>query len=403
MAPPGEKVLIHETPQQRRTWDFHGKEGWYIGTAPLHYQCYRIYIPETRGERITKTVQFYPYNGATPAMSSANAATDVARRLADALANPALASPFSCFGAQTTDAIRKLADIFATTGAQPPNPTPPTRHTRVTVQIPRLKHTTYPQAPPRVPPAVPPSRPDLPVPPRVPHTVPPCRPPRPPPDPPPRVDPPARNPPHRYPLHSCAQANHIVETVGGGSVAFQVVLDPATGKTQGYTQIIGGPDKGTWTTAFSNDIGRLAQGVGNHVKGTNTIFFIHKSKVPGGKRVTYGRIVVSIRPEKAETHQVSITVGGDKISYDGPTATQCTSLITTKILLNSVVSTILALFMCVDIHDFYYNTPMVDFEYMKLPLSMFPQDIIDQYNLKDLVAADGYVYMEIRKGMPGLK
>ena len=34
---------------------------------------------------------------------------------------------------------------------------------------------------------------------------------------------------------------------------------------------------------------------------------------------------------------------------------------------------------------------MVDFEYMKLPLSMFPQEIFEQYNLKYLVAADGYV------------
>ena len=74
-----------------------------------------------------------------------------------------------------------------------------------------------------------------------------------------------------------------------------------------------------------------------------------------------------------------------------------------NILLNSVVSTILAMFMCADIHDFYYNTPMVDFEYMKLPLSMFPQEIIYQYNLKNLVASDGYVYMDIRQGMPGLK
>ena len=46
---------------------------------------------------------------------------------------------------------------------------------------------------------------------------------------------------------------------------------------------------------------------------------------------------------------------------------------------------------------------MVDFEYMKLPLSMFPQEIVHQYNLKDLVAAVGYVYMEIRKGVTGLK
>ena len=48
MEPPGTKILIHETPQQRRMWDFHGKEGWYIGTAPLHYRCYHIFIPETR-------------------------------------------------------------------------------------------------------------------------------------------------------------------------------------------------------------------------------------------------------------------------------------------------------------------------------------------------------------------
>ena len=45
--------------------------------------------------------------------------------------------------------------------------------------------------------------------------------------------------------------------------------------------------------------------------------------------------------------------------------------------------------MCADIHNFYYNTPMVDFDYMKLPLSMFPQEIVEQYNLEDRVAADG--------------
>ena len=59
--------------------------------------------------------------------------------------------------------------------------------------------------------------------------------------------------------------------------------------------------------------------------------------------------------------------------------------------------------MYADIHYFYYNTPVVDFEYMKLPLSMFPQEIVEKYNLKDRISADGYVYMEIRKVMPGIK
>ena len=60
MAPPGMKSPIHETPQQRQTWDSRGKEGWYIVTAPLHYQFYHIYVPETRGERTAKKVDYFP-------------------------------------------------------------------------------------------------------------------------------------------------------------------------------------------------------------------------------------------------------------------------------------------------------------------------------------------------------
>ena len=88
-----------------------------------------------------------------PAMSSVETATDASRRLADALANLTLAAPFSRFGAQTMDAIWQLADIFATTGTPPRNPTPPTRNTRALVQLPRLHQTTDPQATPRVPPS----------------------------------------------------------------------------------------------------------------------------------------------------------------------------------------------------------------------------------------------------------
>ena len=112
-----------------------------------------------------------------------------------------------------------------------------------------------------------------------------------------------------------------METVGGGALAFQGVLDPYTVKTQGYTHLIHGPDKGAWTTSFSNNIGRLVQGLGNRIKGKNTIFFIHSSGVPAVKMFIYGRIVVSISPNKTETHRVRITIGGDKLSYKGPTAT----------------------------------------------------------------------------------
>ena len=42
------------------------------------------------------------------------------------------------------------------------------------------------------------------------------------------------------------------------------------------------------------------------------------------------------------------------------------------------------------------------YEYMRLPLHSIPDKIITQYNLIAL-ALDGWVYLEIRKVMPGLK
>jgi hypothetical protein len=41
-APPGTKVLIHEKPSTRGTWAPYAVEGWYLGPAQRHYQCYRV-------------------------------------------------------------------------------------------------------------------------------------------------------------------------------------------------------------------------------------------------------------------------------------------------------------------------------------------------------------------------
>ena len=44
LAPPDTKVLLHETPEKRGTWEPHGVDGWYIGAAPEHYHCHRIFV-----------------------------------------------------------------------------------------------------------------------------------------------------------------------------------------------------------------------------------------------------------------------------------------------------------------------------------------------------------------------
>jgi len=72
-----------------------------------------------------------------------------------------------------------------------------------------------------------------------------------------------------------------------------------------------------------------------------------------------------------------------------------------KCLFNSTVSMPGTQFMTCDIKDFYLNTPMAWCEYMRLPLDLIPPAIVAQYNLATL-AHQGWVYIEINKGMYGL-
>eukprot|EP00804_Cyclotella_cryptica_P019948 CCRYP_007857-RA/>CCRYP_007857-RA protein AED:0.46 eAED:0.46 QI:0/-1/0/1/-1/1/1/0/132 len=123
--------------------------------------------------------------------------------------------------------------------------------------------------------------------------------------------------------------------------------------------------------AYGKELGRLAQGIPGTVKGTNTIVFIAYNEIPLQRRkdVTYGRIVANYRPEKDDPYRIRLTVGGNRITYPGDCGTPTADMLTTKILLNSAISTKGARFMTIDIKDFYLNTPMVRPEYMRLKLS----------------------------------
>jgi hypothetical protein len=77
-----------------------------------------------------------------------------------------------------------------------------------------------------------------------------------------------------------------------------------TGKQMEYKDFIRDPHyRDDWMISSANELGRLAQGVGDRVKGTNTIFFITKDKVPDGRTVTYARVVCTVLPEKDEMNR----------------------------------------------------------------------------------------------------
>ena len=57
--------------------------------------------------------------------------------------------------------------------------------------------------------------------------------------------------------------------------------------------------------------------------------------------------------------------------------------------------------MCVDISSFYLTAPLDRYEYMRMPLDIFPPHTIEQYDLANK-AKNGFVYLEIRRSMYGL-
>ena len=68
---------------------------------------------------------------------------------------------------------------------------------------------------------------------------------------------------------------------------------------------------------------------------------------------------------------------------------------------NSVLSTKGARYMCLDIKNFYLTAPLDRFEYMKMPLTLFPPWTCKQYNL-DTHAKNGFVYLKLRRAVWGL-
>jgi hypothetical protein len=191
----------------------------------------------------------------------------------------------------------------------------------------------------------------------------------------------------------------ILDYMGGKEDAFipdkqeykyraNAVIDEDTGKSMEYRDLLKDPrHREDWSRAAANKFWRLLNGVGKNkdgtqqVVGTNTCHWIKRSQVPRGKKVTYAWTVVAIRTEKAEQKRLRITAGGDRLDYPDETSTDTASLDTTKILINSVLSTPGARMGAIDISNFYIHNNLKEYQYTRFYISMIPQEIMDEYNL----------------------
>jgi hypothetical protein len=138
---------------------------------------------------------------------------------------------------------------------------------------------------------------------------------------------------------------------------------------------------------------------------TVTIFFIPKDKVlrARAKDITYGLITCLIRPEKTnEPNRTKLVAGGDRVHNPFDAGTPTANLLTIKLLINNVISTLGARFFTMDIKNFYLCTPMTRYEYMQLKLSHMPDSVIAYYHLLNITTPKRCIYCEICQGIYGL-
>ena len=101
-------------------------------------------------------------------------------------------------------------------------------------------------------------------------------------------------------------------------------------------------------------------GLKGGIKGTETMQFMQKHEVPHDKTVTYTIFVCGYRPQNEKRERTRITVGYDRLYYQGYVSTKKTGLTTIKLLLNRVISLSGAIFKMADVKNLYLNKRMKD-------------------------------------------
>lgn len=107
LTPAGCKMTVHDSTDKQTSWAKHSTRVFYIGPAPRHFCCYRVYIPDTKSTRISNTVEFFPHMCNNPIISSQDWLKMILKDLAEAFTAPAPAPtiPIVQYDMELNDAI----------------------------------------------------------------------------------------------------------------------------------------------------------------------------------------------------------------------------------------------------------------------------------------------------------
>jgi hypothetical protein len=420
LGPPGCRVILHAKPATRRSWDFRGSDGFYIGPALSHYRCYTLLKRDTRAVVVSDTVRFRHPTMAVPTVTPEDRLFHCLHALTNAVRHS------SNKGAD--DQLKAIEDLRAICRQlAPPSATPTSTPKPATNAHPPPRVATMPSCNTHPTPRVatmdsPPDHSWTPVARARRSTAAPTQPSEP-------LQPIALR--TRSHLHGNAFSalaadddgdddndddkpivTSLLQANPNSNLALPV-LDQDTGQTLEHRQLRRHPKyKDVWDTSYADELGRLCQGIGQHptrpsqqrVAGTDTFRPIQHADIPAARRheVTYTKVVCEVRPQKDDPNRTRITIGGNRICYPGDTGTKTGSLEVVKLLFNSVLSRPSAKFASFDIKNFYLGTPLDRPEYVRIKLTDIPAEFITEYDLHAFVH-DGWIYFEITKAVYGLK
>jgi hypothetical protein len=403
----GCEVQFHIKPARRKSFGEHSEDGFYLRTSEEHYRTHVIFVKKTRAKRLSDTVFFKHHYITQPTVTPADAIVNAYNKLRQTLQG----IQHSKEDAQM-EALERIQQSLQP--ASNKHNTSPRVEAELTQQVPRVK---FDEAPPKVQEPEPRLVVAWPkkqiVQPPVPKVA--TEKPKPILKPSKYIDESSDSVAARVkarrlqtPQTEPPQSESIADRVARRrreKEAAHSVLDQETGQLLEYRTLLKHPRfKEVWSRSAADEFGRLAQGIGGRVKGTDTIRFIHKHQIPQDrfKDVTYIKFVCTIRTEKKDPYRTRATMGGNLINYPEDVGTPTANLLLIKIFLNSVISTKGAKFANADISNFYLMTPLRRPEYAKVKLSDIPEEVINEYNLREKATPDGWIYIEVVRGMYGL-
>lgn len=108
LSPAGCKAIIHDRPDEQASWAEHGLRGFCIGPALNHWQCYLIYVVETKGIQVSNTVEFFLQKCSDPMINEEKQIGLLLDNLVSILSKPTRMIPSITYGSELNNALHTM-------------------------------------------------------------------------------------------------------------------------------------------------------------------------------------------------------------------------------------------------------------------------------------------------------